>query len=70
MVTFKDSESKMTPAKRNIKLTGIQIKDDMFVDEEGNIAARLADMLPVDIFDMKITLELPDEQDMEVGEDD
>lgn len=60
-MSFKVSVSKerVTPAKKNIVISNVSISDDMFIDEEGNIAERLLEELPegTDQFDMKITVE-------------
>ena len=62
-VTYKDTEPKPQVAKRNIKIDGVSIENNQLIDEEGNIANRLADILPngVDEFTLKITIVLPDE---------
>lgn len=67
MVKVSDKESKVTPRKRDIKITDIKIEDGKLVDEEGSIIERLADALPYDdmLFSMKISFELPDEDDSE-----
>ena len=63
MIKITESEEKITPAKKNIKLDGIFVKDLKFVDEEGNIAERVAGLLvnPSDTFKVTIKIELPDE---------
>ena len=63
MIKITDSEEKITHAKKTIKLDGIFVKDLKFVDEEGNIAERVAGLLvnPSDSFKLAIKVELPDE---------
>ena len=64
MVTHKDTESKVTSGKRNILIKGVSIKDGLLVDENGSIVPDLEKNLPdwVTEFDMKISIELPDEE--------
>ena len=61
------SEQKMTPAKKNIKLEGILVKDLKFVDETGDITQQVIDALPegTEQVNFKITVELPDEEESE-----
>lgn len=61
------SEQKTTPAKKNIKLEGILVKDLKFVDETGDITQQVIDALPEGAgqVNFKITVELPDEVDSE-----
>ena len=63
MIKITESEEKITPAKKSIKLDRIFVKDLKFVDEEGNIAERVAGLLvnPSDCFKVTIKIELPDE---------
>ncbi len=64
MVTFKDTEKKVSTPKRNIKIDAVSIEDGQLCDEEGSIVERLADILPngVDEFTLKISIVLPDEE--------
>lgn len=64
MVTHKDTEPKVTAGKRNISVKGVSIKDGLLVDENGSIVPELEKNLPdwVTEFDMKISIELPDEE--------
>ena len=66
MLDFKDTESKVTKARRNVKITNVRIDGDNLVDEEGMLGERLANVLPVgiDSFDMKITFDLPEDDDV------
>lgn len=66
MIKVKDVDSKWSPRKKNITIENIRIDGDKFVDEEGSIADRLIDTLPggrETQFTIKISIELPDEQD-------
>ena len=71
MVKKKDTEEKVTAASRKITVTGVAIEDGMLVDEDGNVANRIAEHLPkgIDIFDMTIKFNLPVEEDDEVDAD-
>lgn len=61
------SGQKMTPAKKNIKLKGILVKDLKFVDETGDITQQVINALPegTEQVNFKITVKLPDEVDSE-----
>ena len=65
MIKVKTVESKITPEKKNITISDVKISGDMLVDEEGSIAQRLLDEVNglADTFTLKITLELPDDED-------
>ena len=45
MIKITESEEKITPAKKNIKLDGIFVKDLKFVDETGDITQQVIDAL-------------------------
>jgi hypothetical protein len=64
MVTHKDVEPKVTAGKRNILIKDVSIDGELLVDENGSIAPELKKNLPdwVHKFDMKISIELPDEE--------
>ena len=67
MVTVKDVCSKITPPKKQITITDVGIKDGNFIDEEGNIADRLVDVLPDGEdtnFIIKITINMPIDEDV------
>lgn len=68
MITVKDSESKVTAAKRNITIKNVRIENNVLVDEDGAIAAAIAAKLPenVEEFTIKISIELPDENDFDI----
>ena len=63
MVSYKDTEKKMTTPKRTIKVDCVSIEDGVLCDEDGAIAERIADALPngVEEFTLKITINLPEE---------
>jgi hypothetical protein len=65
MVTYKDTEKKTTSPKRNIKIEGVRVDGDYLTDECGNIASAVKEVLPpgVEEFTIKITLELPEEEE-------
>lgn len=65
MIKITQSQEKLTPAKKNIKLEGIFVKDLKFVDETGDITQQVIDALPEGISEVgfKITVELPSEDD-------
>ena len=67
MIKIAESEEKITPAKKNIKLDGIFVKDLKFVDETGDITQQVIDALPVGMEQVgfKITIELPSEEESE-----
>ena len=46
MIKITESEEKITPAKKSIKLDGIFVKDLKFVDETGDITQQVIDALP------------------------
>lgn len=46
MIKITTSQEKLTPAKKNIKLDGIFVKDLKFVDETGDITQQVIDELP------------------------
>ena len=64
MIKITESEEKITPAKKNIKLDGIFVKDLKFVDETGDITQQVIDAIPsgIETVDFKLTFELPDEE--------
>lgn len=54
-------ESKVTPAKKNITISGVKIENNTLVDEDGSIMSKLADEMGNEEFTIKISLELPEE---------
>lgn len=67
MIKITESQEKLTPAKKNVKLDGIFVKDLKFVDETGDITQQVIDALPEGISQVsfKITVELPSEENDE-----
>lgn len=64
MVDSKIKKAIVSAAKKNITANGVRIENGVFVDDEGSIVDRIAEMLPegTTIFDIKISIELPDEE--------
>lgn len=61
MFKVKEVDSKITPAKKNITISGVKIDGSTLVDEDGSIVDKLADEIGNDEFTIKISIELPDE---------
>ena len=66
-VKNKDKGATVSAASRTITADEVRIENGVFVDEEGNIAERVAGSLvnPSDCFKVTIKIELPDEEDTE-----
>lgn len=64
MVDSKIKKAIVSAAKKNITASGVRIENGVFVDDEGSIVDRIAEMLPegTTIFDIKISIGLPDEE--------
>ena len=62
-VNNKDKGATVSAASRTITADKVHIENGVFVDEEGNIAERVAGLLvnPIDSFKVTIKIELPDE---------
>ena len=62
-VKNKDKGTTVSAASRTITADKVRIENGIFVDEEGNIAERVAGLLvnPTDSFKVTIKIELPDE---------
>ena len=60
MFKVKEVDSKVTPAKKNIIISGVKIDGSTLVDEDGSIVDKLADEIGNDEFTIKISIELPD----------
>ena len=62
-VKNKDKGATVSAATRTITADKVHIENGVFVDEEGNIAERVAGLLlnPTDSFKVTIKIELPDE---------
>lgn len=65
MIKITTSESKTTPAKKNIQLKNISVKDLTIVDTDTgeDITEQVIAEIPddVEVVDFKLTFELPDE---------
>ena len=63
-VKNKDKGATVSAASRTITADEVRIENGVFVDEEGNIAERVAELLvsPSDCFKVTIKIELPDEE--------
>ena len=62
-VKNKDKGATVSAPSRTITADEVRIENGVFVDEEGNIAERVAGLLvsPSDTFKLAIKVELPDE---------
>lgn len=67
MVKKKDKAGVMPASTRTITATDVRIINGNFVDEEGNIAEKIADFIPENIDTFKITIKF-DIADDEVDE--
>lgn len=67
MVKKKDKAGVMPASTRTITATDVRIINGQFVDEEGNIADKIAEYIPNDIETFKITIKF-DIADDEVDE--
>lgn len=63
MFKVKEVESKVTPAKKNITISGVKIENNTLVDEDGSIMSKLANEMGNEEFTIKISLELPEESE-------
>ena len=63
-VKNKDKGATVSAASRTITADSVHIENGVFIDEEGNIAERVAGLLvnPSDCFKVTIKIELPDEE--------
>ena len=64
-VKNKDKGATVSAASRTITADKVHIENGVFVDEEGNIAERVAKLLlnPTDSFKVTIKIELPDDDE-------
>ena len=64
-VKNKDKGATVSAPPRTITADEVRIENGVFVDEEGNIAERVAGLLvsPSDCFKVTIKVELPDEDE-------
>lgn len=67
MIKITKTKEKLTPAKQNIQLDGIYVKDLKFVDETGDITQQVIEALPEGTKQVgfKITVELPSDSEEE-----
>lgn len=70
MFVVKDIDKKTTtsPRKRNVNVKGVRIENGNLVDEEGSIIDRIYEAIGDIEFELKITIEFPDEND-EINDD-
>lgn len=64
MIVSKSTKSRVVDPKKNIKISGVTIKNGIFVDEQGDIAGRLSQLLPdaeVEPFEIKISITLEED---------
>lgn len=63
-IKITESCEKFTPAKKNIKVNDVYVKDLRFVDETGDITQEVLAAIPpeIDTVSFKITIELPSEE--------
>lgn len=65
MIKISNTESKTTPAKKNIQLKNISVKDLRLIDTDTgeDISQEVIDEIPggIDTVNFKITIELPEE---------
>lgn len=65
MIKISNAESKTTPAKKNIQLKNISVKDLRLIDTDTgeDISQEVINEIPdeIDTINFKITIELPDE---------
>lgn len=66
MVSIKETESKVTSAKKNITIKDALVSELRFVDESGDVTEQVLSAIPPEFktINIKITLELPDELDV------
>lgn len=66
MIKISNTESKTTPAKKNIQLKNISVKDLRLIDTDTgeDISQEVINEIPdeIDTINFKITIELPDEE--------
>ena len=60
-IKISETDEKLVPGKKHIKLDGILVKDLKFVDETGDITQQVIDALPygTEQVGFKITVEIP-----------
>jgi hypothetical protein len=70
MISIKETESKVTSAKKNITIKDALVSELRFVDETGDVTEQVLSAIPENFktINIKITLELPDEVDLSEDE--
>ena len=65
MVSIKETESKVTAAKKNITIKDAIVKELRFVDETGDVTSQVLEQIPKDLqtIDVKISIELDSESE-------
>ena len=65
-VTVKNTESKITSAKRTITVKNAIVKDLRFVDETGDVTEQVVEQIPdnYDTIDVKISIEIDSDKDV------
>lgn len=63
MVSIKETESKVTAAKKNITIKDAIVKELRFVNETGDVTEQVLSAIPegFETINVKISLELPEE---------
>ena len=66
-IKISETDEKLVPGKKHIKLDGILVKDLKFVDETGDITQQVINALPdgTEQVGFKITVELQSDEDTE-----
>ena len=73
MIKITESAERFTPAKKNIQVNDVYVKDLKFVDETGDITQQVIDAMPdgINKISFKITIELPDDvEEVDLSDDD
>lgn len=67
MVSIKETESKVTTAKKTITIKDAIVSELRFVDETGDVTNQVLSAIPKEFktINVKISLELPDETESE-----
>ncbi len=70
MVSIKETESKVTVAKKNITIKDALVSELRFVDETGDVTDQVLSAIPEDFktINVKISLDLPEALDLSEDE--
>ena len=70
MVSIKETESKVTVAKKNITIKDALVSELRFVDQTGDVTDQVLSAIPEDFktINVKISLELPEALDLSEDE--